>query len=95
MTDKHTLVRRQYDTSVLSPELAAEIKTITNTVTIHGSLMCVAIIILMPLGGVLLRLVRGKRAVWIHASIQLLAICFLIAGFGMGVRSEQLTSTVR
>jgi uncharacterized membrane protein len=51
----------------------------------HGVLTSLAIILFFPIGGVLLRLLRGPNIVKIHITLQVLGLAVLLAGFGLGI----------
>ncbi|KAF4213538.1 hypothetical protein CNMCM8980_007796 [Aspergillus fumigatiaffinis] len=52
----------------------------------HGILMSVAFILIFPLGATVLRLVKSKHAVWIHAGIQLTGWALMLGGLATGLR---------
>jgi hypothetical protein len=51
----------------------------------HGVLMGVPAVILFPLGAISMRLFSFPGLVYLHAGIQMLGLCLVIAGFGIGV----------
>jgi Cytochrome domain of cellobiose dehydrogenase len=57
----------------------------------HGIIMASAMVVLFPLGAIVLRVFGG---VWIHASIQMLALIAILAGLGLGIKLAQLTDLV-
>jgi hypothetical protein len=52
---------------------------------IHGILAATAMVILFPVGSVIMRVVPGKWAVWVHAGFQMLAWAVSVAGVGVGI----------
>lgn len=62
--------------------------SLTNAIhyrTIHGILAVVAIVVLMPVGAVLMRIIPGRFAIWIHAVTQVLAYLLFVAGAALGI----------
>ena len=53
--------------------------------TIHGILCAVAMVALFPIGSILMRIVPGRFALWVHGIFQLLALCVYVAGAGLGI----------
>ncbi len=53
--------------------------------TIHGILASVAIVVLFPVGSILMRVVPGRAAIWVHAIFQTLAFLLYIAGAALGL----------
>ncbi|MCJ1285565.1 hypothetical protein MMC26_004906, partial [Xylographa opegraphella] len=51
----------------------------------HGIIMSLAFLIFFPFGALTVRFLSVKATVWIHASLQLFAYAFAIAGMGIGV----------
>lgn len=51
----------------------------------HAVLFGLAFVILMPLGGIIMRLQRNRTGVTIHASMQLISLTFSIIGMGLGI----------
>jgi len=60
----------------------------------HGSLMGLAFVIIMPMGAVIIRTVRGKNAVWIHAACQLLGWVLMVGGLATGIRLGNILDRV-
>lgn len=58
----------------------------------HAAFMCIAFLLIFPLGAISLRLVRRAR---FHASMQLVGLAFVLIGFGMGVYASTLYNKVR
>jgi hypothetical protein len=52
---------------------------------IHGILAATAMVILFPVGSVIMRVVPGKWAVWVHAGFQMLAWAVYVAAVGVGI----------
>ncbi|KAK3061934.1 hypothetical protein LTS18_005150, partial [Coniosporium uncinatum] len=51
----------------------------------HGVLAALAFVVLFPVGGIIIRVVPSKAAIWIHAGFQVLAYLIYTAAFGLGV----------
>ena len=51
----------------------------------HGVLMSLAFVLFFPAGAVLVRVLTGKKTLWIHSGTQFFAFCIAIAGMGLGV----------
>ncbi|EFX00539.1 integral membrane protein [Grosmannia clavigera kw1407] len=60
--------------------------------TVHGILASLAIVVLMPVGAILMRIIPGRFAIWIHAIAQVLAYLLFVAGAALGL---YLVNTVR
>ncbi|KAF1990177.1 hypothetical protein K402DRAFT_325745, partial [Aulographum hederae CBS 113979] len=52
---------------------------------IHGVLASLAFVILFPTGGIIIRVVPSRAAIWIHALCQILAYIVYTVSFGMGI----------
>lgn len=52
---------------------------------IHGILCSLAMVLLFPIGSILMRVVPGRFAIWIHAAFQVVAMLVHIAGVGLGI----------
>ncbi|KAH8810745.1 hypothetical protein F5884DRAFT_875530 [Xylogone sp. PMI_703] len=52
----------------------------------HGIIMASTMVIILPAGALILRIFGG---VWLHASIQVISLAAIIAGFALGVRLVQ------
>jgi hypothetical protein len=52
---------------------------------VHGILAALAFVVLFPVGSVLLRLVPGRVAVWVHVCVQMVAWGVYVAAAGLGV----------
>lgn len=59
--------------------------------TVHGVLMAVSFVILLPMGAIFMNLIGG---VWAHAVIQMLAFFAIFAAFGVGVHLADILSLV-
>ena len=53
--------------------------------TIHGILAATSIAVLFPVGGILMRVLPGRLAIWVHAIFQILATCVFIVAAGLGI----------
>jgi len=51
----------------------------------HGVLAALAFVVLFPVGGIIIRVVPSKAAIWIHAGFQVLAYLIYTAAFGLGI----------
>jgi hypothetical protein len=51
----------------------------------HGVLMGLSFAVFFPLGAALLRLLKFRQVVWLHAIWQVFTYTIVIAGFGMGI----------
>ncbi len=56
---------------------------------IHGILGTLAVVVLFPTGGVLVRVLHGRRALWAHGLMQVLALAVLVGALGLGVHLVQ------
>ena len=63
--------------------------------TAHGTSMGLAFVVFLPLGAFLIRFVRSKGSVWIHAACQLLGLALAIAGLATGIRLGRIIDRVR
>jgi hypothetical protein len=52
---------------------------------IHGILAALAMVLLFPIGSILMRVIPGRLAVWVHAGFQALAWCVYVAAAGLGI----------
>jgi hypothetical protein len=56
--------------------------------------MSVTFILIFPLGAIVLRLVKSKHAVWIHAGIQLTGWALMLGGLATGLRVGKILDRV-
>jgi Eukaryotic cytochrome b561 len=68
-----------------SGEPSVSISTLNHYFSAHGILMSVAILVLFPIGSISMRLLSFRGLVWMHAGIQSIALCVVIAAFGIGI----------
>jgi hypothetical protein len=61
----------------------------------HGLVMSIAFLIIMPLGVLLVRSLKFKGSVWIHAGCQMVGWVLMIAGLCLGERTGKITYEVR
>ncbi|KAK3294497.1 uncharacterized protein B0H64DRAFT_188844 [Chaetomium fimeti] len=61
---------------------------------IHGILAASAMVILFPVGSVILRVVPGRFAIWVHAGFQMLAWAVYVAAVGIGIYLVSLVDGV-
>ncbi|KAK2760332.1 hypothetical protein FQN54_002400 [Arachnomyces sp. PD_36] len=52
----------------------------------HGIVMGVAFVIILPLGAILVRLLKFKGAVWVHVACQLIGWVLMLAGLATGIK---------
>ncbi|KAK3318162.1 hypothetical protein B0H66DRAFT_602762 [Apodospora peruviana] len=62
-----------------------DISTATHYRTVHGIVASVAMVGLFPLGSMLMRVLPGRIALWVHAIFQVLSLCVYVAGAGLGI----------
>ncbi|KAH8887858.1 hypothetical protein GQ53DRAFT_872618 [Thozetella sp. PMI_491] len=62
-----------------------DMSTAINYRTAHGILAAVAISVLFPFGSILMRVIPGRAAVYVHAVFQTLTLCIFIAGAALGI----------
>lgn len=58
--------------------------TATRYRVIHGILAALAFVILFPMGSILMRIIPGRFAIWIHGLAQLVAYIIYIAAAALG-----------
>lgn len=68
---------------------------ILNYRRIHGILCALSMVVLFPMGSVLMRLLPGRVALWVHGLWQIVATCVYIAGVGLGIYLVQVIQTPR
>lgn len=56
---------------------------------VHGILATLAIVILFPSGAILMRLVPGRLAVWVHGAVQIISWVVFIVAAGLGIYLAQ------
>jgi len=80
----------------LNPNIIYEdLPKVPSLATAHGTLMGLAFVVILPLGAVLIRVVRSRVSVWIHAACQLVGLALTIAGLAMGIRMAKILDRVR
>jgi hypothetical protein len=52
---------------------------------IHGILAALAMVLLFPIGSILMRVIPGRLAVWVHAGFQVVTWCVYVAAAGLGI----------
>jgi hypothetical protein len=52
-------------------------------------------VLLFPIGSILMRVVPGKFAVWVHGVFQAVAFCVYVAAAGVGIRVVKMVKTPR
>ena len=68
----------------IPPFLIPFLKKVNKMSIAHGVLMCLAFVIFMPTGAIVIRLGRFKGVVHLHAGIQIFAYMMALAGMGLG-----------
>ena len=71
-------------------------RTALNYRRIHGIMAAVAMVVLFPIGGILVRVLpagRPRLAVWVHSGFQTLALCVLVGAAGVGVTLARMVVT--
>ncbi len=62
-----------------------DIRTAIYYRTIHGILAATSIAVLFPVGGILMRVIPGRLAIWVHAIFQIVATIIFIVAAGLGI----------
>lgn len=62
--------------------------------TAHGLVMGIAFVVVLPLGAMLVRFLKFKGSVWVHAGCQLVGWVLIIAGLAMGIRIGNILDIV-
>ncbi|KAH6701289.1 integral membrane protein [Leptodontidium sp. MPI-SDFR-AT-0119] len=52
----------------------------------HGLVMSIAFVVAFPLGALLIQVLKSKRRVWIHISLQLVGWVLMLTGLATGIR---------
>ena len=52
---------------------------------IHGVLASLAMVVLFPWGSILMRVVPGRWAMWVHAAMQLVALLMFLVAVALGI----------
>ncbi len=68
--------------------------TTTNSIIAHGTLMGLAVVVILPLGALMMRLFSFPSLVRVHVFAQVLGFTVLLAGFGVGVWVGVITNNV-
>lgn len=69
----------------IPPFLIPYLKKVNHMTIAHGVLMCLAFVIFMPTGAIVIRLGKFKGVVNVHAGIQAFAYMMALAGMGIGL----------
>jgi hypothetical protein len=72
--------------------LNGESQKFKTMVAVHGAMMAFAFVILFPLGAALLRLLKTRSVVNIHAGIQVTSLIITLVAFGIGIWLVRHTS---
>lgn len=68
----------------------------TQTIRIaHGVLASAAFVFFFPVGGIAIRIIPHRAAIWIHALFQIFAYVLYIAAFGLGIWMVERFEMVR
>lgn len=67
---------------------------IPSLTTAHGTLMGLTFVVLLPLGSLLIRLVKSKYGIWIHVACQLIGWVMMLAGLAMGIQLADIVDIV-
>lgn len=57
--------------------------------------MGLAFVIILPLGALLIRVLKFKGSIWIHVACQLVGWVLMLAGLAMGIRVGKIIDRVR
>jgi hypothetical protein len=52
---------------------------------LHGGLASAAFVVLLPLGGILIRRANFRGGIWIHVGLQILSWWIWLTAFGLGI----------
>ena len=69
---------------MLPPYLLAFLNRVNKATIAHGVLMCLAFVIFMPAGAIIIRIGKFKGVVYVHAGLQMFAYILALAGMGLG-----------
>lgn len=72
-----------------------DLPKVPSLATVHGTTMGLAFVVVMPLGAILIRFLRIKNTVWIHASCQLAGLALMLAGLASGIRIAKIIDQVQ
>ena len=72
----------------------ADLSKVPSLAKAHGIAMGIAFVILFPLGAFLIRFVRSKHFIWIHAGCQLVGWFLMIAGLATGIKMGKILDRV-
>lgn len=72
----------------------ADLPKVPSLAKAHGIAMGIAFVVLFPLGAFLIRFVRSKHAIWIHAGCQLVGWVLMIAGLATGIKMGKILDRV-
>lgn len=73
------------DDGGLPPISLAEFQFILKLSPVHGSLGCLAFGFVFPIGGIIIRTLRGRYVVYIHAAWQILGWAMAVVTMGTGI----------
>ncbi|KAL9620157.1 MAG: hypothetical protein Q9160_005272 [Pyrenula sp. 1 TL-2023] len=58
---------------------------LSSVLTAHAVLACLAWALFFPLGGIIIRILRSRHLVWLHAALQIFAYAMFTAAVGLGI----------
>ena len=61
----------------------------------HSVIMVLTVVLFFPMGALSIRLLNFPGLIWFHAAIQLLNLCLLFTGFGLGIHLGNLKTEVQ
>ncbi|KAK0623972.1 hypothetical protein B0T14DRAFT_406985, partial [Immersiella caudata] len=67
-----------------------DLPKVPSLATAHGASMGLAFVVFFPLGALLVRLIKSKHSVGIHATCQLIGMSLTIAGLATGIRLARI-----
>ena len=67
---------------------------IPSLTTAHGTLMGLTFVVILPLGSIIIRLVKSKHGVWIHAACQMIGWVLMLAGLAKGIQLADIVDIV-
>lgn len=62
---------------------------------VHAAVMSTAVLFFFPFGGIVIRVLRHRHIVWIHAALQMIGWTVYVAGAGMGIYLAKSINQVR
>jgi hypothetical protein len=62
--------------------------------TAHGTLMGLTFVVILPLGSLIIRLVKSKYGIWIHVACQMIGWVLMLAGLAKGIQLADIIDIV-